>query len=118
MIFRPAAAPAPHRKSIEIFGRVFYCGKGKRNPVSTMGDTSFTIDPAWPWSEPGFGLPALGGVALLLVLLTVWTYLGVRGASVSRVLVILALRLVALAIAVLLVLRPSLASYKTEDVLP
>lgn len=84
----------------------------------TFADTSFTLDPAWPWSEPGFGLPALLAVAGLLVALTLWTYLGARGASARRILLVLALRLAALLVACLLVLRPSLATQREEEILP
>ena len=69
----------------------------------------FTDDPAWPWSVSPFGLPALALVALLLAGLTAWTYVGVRGATTRRVLTVLALRLVALALACLMLLRPSFA---------
>src|SRR5262245_8293913 len=70
---------------------------------------SFTNDPAWPWSLSGIGLPALVLVAALLTALTIWTYLGVRGATVRRVTLVLALRLAALVLAVLSLLRPSFA---------
>jgi uncharacterized membrane protein len=69
-------------------------------------------DPAWPWSEPGLGRPALALVALLLIGLTVWTYRGVPGASPRRVLILIGLRLAALILALLAVLRPSLALQK------
>ena len=70
---------------------------------------TLTHDPAWPWSLAPFGLPALGLVALVLTGLTVWTYLGVPGAGARRVLVVLGLRLAALLLACLMLLRPSLA---------
>lgn len=76
--------------------------------------TSLTYDPAWPWSLPGLGLPLLGGVAALLIVLTLWTYLGHRAISRRRLLLVLLLRLAALVVAVLLVLRPALA-YEDED---
>jgi uncharacterized membrane protein len=76
--------------------------------------TSLSFDPAWPWSLPGVGPLALGGVALALSLLTVWTYLGVRGATFRRVLLVLILRLLALAVALLLVLRPSVGFSELE----
>ncbi len=69
----------------------------------------FTLDPAWPWSLPGMGVPALLVAALILAALTLWTYLGVRGASWRRVLAVLGLRLLALVVAFLVVLRPSFA---------
>src|SRR5437870_4655074 len=72
-------------------------------------NTSITVDPAWPWSLPALGISALGGVAIILTALTVWTYLGARGASWRRVGLVLALRLVALLVALVVVLRPSLA---------
>jgi hypothetical protein len=74
-------------------------------------NTSLTVDPVWPWSQPAIGLTALAAVTLLLVLLTLWTYLGSPQASFRRVLVVLLLRLGALLVACLLVLRPSLAEY-------
>jgi uncharacterized membrane protein len=57
----------------------------------------------------GLGLSALLWVPLALVGLTVWTYLGVAGASRRRVGAVLALRLAAFALALVAVLRPSLA---------
>jgi uncharacterized membrane protein len=83
-----------------------------------LANTWITLDPAWPWSEPGIGVPALVIVATVLVALTVWTYLGAKGANARRILVILGLRLAALVIACLVVLRPSLASLRDEDFLP
>jgi uncharacterized membrane protein len=73
-----------------------------------------THDPASPWSLPGVGLPALALIAAVLIGLTIWTYFGVRGATVRRVAMVLALRLVALLLALLAVLRPSLAFHDTK----
>ena len=67
----------------------------------------FSTRPAYPWSVYPVGLPALGAVALLLVLLTVWTYLGHPQATRRRVLLVLALRLAALAVALITTVRPS-----------
>ena len=50
-----------------------------------VSDTmTLTNDPAWPWSLPRLGLPALAIVTIILVVLTAWTYLGVPGATVRR----------------------------------
>ena len=76
------------------------------------------MDPAWPWSIPGVGLPALAGVVGLLVLLTVWTYMGAKGSNFRRMVLVLALRLGALVVACMLVLRPSLAMQEDEASLP
>src|SRR5437867_2633782 len=84
----------------------------------TFAGTTVTMDPAWPWSIPGVGLPALAGVVGLLVLLTVWTYMGAKGSNFRRLILVLALRLGALVVACLLVLRPSLARQEDEASLP
>ncbi len=73
------------------------------------GEMTFNTDPTYPWSVAGFGLPALAVVALLLTGLTLWTYLGLRGATFRRVLSVLGLRLGALLLAFLALLRPALA---------
>jgi uncharacterized membrane protein len=73
------------------------------------GAMTFNTDPTYPWSAGGFGLPALAAVALLLTGLTVWTYFGLRGVTARRVLSVLALRLGALLLAFLAMLRPALA---------
>src|SRR5689334_269682 len=83
-----------------------------------MSDLSLSLDPAWPWSLPAVGLPLLAGVALALVLLTVWTYTGMRGASARRVVLIVLLRLGALAVALLVVARPSVAHKQIEGLEP
>lgn len=66
-------------------------------------------DPTYPWSIPGFGLLGLAALALLLAAVTVWTYLGVPGATPRRVAAVLGFRLLALVIALLTLLRPSFA---------
>ncbi len=70
---------------------------------------SFTHDPVWPWSMP-LGLPLLGLVALLLIVLTRWTYNGVANAGRSRVWFLILLRLAALVLACVIIIRPSLSS--------
>src|SRR4051794_28986559 len=84
-----------------------------------MTDTSlfFSMRPAFPWSVYPVGLPALAVVAVLLVVLTVWTYLGHPQATRKRVLVVLALRLAALAVTLLTALRPSLG-FQEEPKVP
>lgn len=69
----------------------------------------FTWDPAWPWSLPGVGPRGLVLLGLALVALTVWTYRGVRGASYRRVLLLVGIRVAALIVACLAILRPSIA---------
>lgn len=69
----------------------------------------FSADPAWPWSTPNFGLPALAAVGLILAFLTIWTYRGAQNSSRRRVAIILGLRLAALLLALLTLLRPSFA---------
>jgi uncharacterized membrane protein len=83
-----------------------------------LARTSLTLDPAWPWSLPGVGASALGGVAILLAGITIWTYLGVRGASWRRIGLVVVLRLLALGVALLVALRPSLAFEETEETKP
>jgi len=73
------------------------------------GSVMLTWDPAWPWSLPGLGPRGLVLIGLVLVALTVWTYRGVRGASYRRVLFLIGIRVAALIVACLAVLRPSLA---------
>ena len=76
-----------------------------------MNDSlTLTFDPAWPWSSPPVGLPALLLVALALAGLTIWTYRGVAQATPRRVATLIAIRLAALFLVLLMVLRPALAS--------
>jgi uncharacterized membrane protein len=70
---------------------------------------SLVTDPVLPWSLPYVGLPLLGVVAGVLVLLTVATYLGAPRATGRRILLLIVLRLAALLLAFLALLRPSLA---------
>src|SRR5262245_12789614 len=71
--------------------------------------THLITDPAWPWSLPGIGVGALAGVALALALLTIVTYLGDKKVTPRRIAIVLLLRLLALVVALIVVLRPSLA---------
>jgi uncharacterized membrane protein len=79
---------------------------------------SLTIDPAWPGVSPGTGWMLLAGAAALVVAITVWTYLGVRRSSSRRLFIVLGLRLLALAVTVLLMLRPSIAREEESAVDP
>src|SRR6476619_6264042 len=74
-----------------------------------MTDTSFFFSsrPAYPWSLSPVGLPAFAVVAVLLVAFTIWTYTGHPNATRRRILIVLVLRLLALAVTLLTVLRPS-----------
>jgi uncharacterized membrane protein len=70
-----------------------------------------TTEREWPWRDGDLlGWPGLVLVAALLVLLTLWTYVGQRKVGWNRLLLILGLRLAALALTALLILRPSFAS--------
>lgn len=73
-----------------------------------MNDYFLATRPGYPWSVYPLGLPALGVVALLLVLFTVWTYFGHPQATRRRVFIILTLRLLALLVALITAARPSL----------
>lgn len=79
-------------------------------------DYFLSTKPAYPWSEYPLGLPALAAVAAALVGITLWTYLKHPAATRRRVSIILALRLVALAIALLTALRPSLGMQEDPKV--
>lgn len=77
---------------------------------------TLTRDPLWPWSMPDYGLPALALVVLFIAGITVWTYRGARNASRRRVAILLGLRLLALILACLLALRPSVAYHSDQQV--
>jgi hypothetical protein len=78
---------------------------------------SLTFDPTFPWSIPTAGPVAFLVVAVLLTGLTVWTYHGVRGVSLRRKAVILGLRLAALLVSLLTMLRPAVL-LRDEQKLP
>src|SRR5438552_3710410 len=71
---------------------------------------SIVTDPSWPSSLPTLATPSFLIIASVLVVLTLWTYHGVRNANPRRVIVVLVLRLLALLLAFLAVLRPSFPS--------
>ncbi|HSQ58001.1 MAG TPA: hypothetical protein VLM40_19915, partial [Gemmata sp.] len=73
-----------------------------------MNDYFFTMRPAYPWSLEPIGLPALAAIAGLLAAFTIWSYSGHPNATRRRVFVVLTLRLVALVVALITALRPSL----------
>jgi hypothetical protein len=81
-----------------------------------VADWSLAFEPAWPWSLPTVGFPAMIGAALLLAALTVWTYLGVKKATWRRVIAVLVLRLLALVVAFSVMMRPSFATLQSEGV--
>lgn len=79
-------------------------------------DYFLSLRPAWPWSTYPFGLPALALVTILLVGLTFATYRRNTTTSRGRILIVLALRLLALMIALLTALRPSLGIQEDPNV--
>jgi hypothetical protein len=74
----------------------------------TESDYFFNSRPAFPWSLPTIGLPALLVVAFLLVVFTIWTYTGHPNANRRRILIVLCLRLLALFVTLFTALRPSI----------
>jgi uncharacterized membrane protein len=77
------------------------------------------INPAWRpfFRSDFFGYVALAGAGLLLILLTLWAYLGSSQTTPRRLTLLICLRLLALILAVLTTLRPSL-SLTEEPKLP
>src|SRR5262245_43511238 len=75
--------------------------------MTSASDWFLSLRPAYPWSVYPVGLPALALVAALLVALTLWAYLKHPQATRRRVLIVLTLRLLALAVALITALRPS-----------
>src|SRR5947209_8370306 len=73
-------------------------------------DLGLSLEPALP----ALGVPVLLVIALALAALTVWTYLGVQRATWRRVFTVVLLRLLALAAALLMLLRPSFAMTQLE----
>ncbi|HZZ82467.1 MAG TPA: vWA domain-containing protein [Gemmataceae bacterium] len=65
---------------------------------------------------PTLGMPLLLLLAGALAALTVWTYLGVQKATWRRVAIVTTLRLLALATALLMILRPSFATTQLEGI--
>ena len=63
--------------------------------------TTFAFDPAWPGASPEAAWFFLAVAAFVVVGLTIWTYLGVRGSSPRRLTIVLALRMTALAVTVI-----------------
>src|SRR5262245_47210999 len=78
--------------------------------------TNVAFDPAYPWSIPTFGPIALFATASALVALTIWTYLGAQNANWRRILIVVSLRLGALAVAFALLARPSISITQLEGV--
>ena len=72
-----------------------------------MSDYFFSTRPAYPWSVYPLGLPALGVVAALLVIFTIWTYFGHPQATRRRIFIILTLRILALIVVLITATRPS-----------
>jgi hypothetical protein len=75
--------------------------------MTSVSDWFLSTRPAYPWSVYPIGLPALALVAAGLVALTLWAYLKHPQATRRRVAIVLVLRLLALAVALLTALRPS-----------
>ena len=77
--------------------------------VAAASTMPFTIDPVSPWSGSGFGLLSFFVLAAIIVGVTFWTYSGIRNATRERIWTLVGLRLAALILACLMVLRPSFA---------
>lgn len=75
---------------------------------------NLTSNPAWRvfTDTDQFGYMLLIGAAILLIVLTVWTYLGSVNTTPRRLTILIVLRLLALLIAVLTTLRPSASVFE------
>jgi uncharacterized membrane protein len=83
--------------------------------MSVERSYQLVVDPAWPFNHSIWGLPTFALTAALIVALTVWTYIG-TGVARRRLLIVLGLRLAALLVAFLAILRPSVAVSIEEKV--
>ncbi|MFO0937447.1 MAG: hypothetical protein U0798_13130 [Gemmataceae bacterium] len=81
------------------------------------GDYFLSARPAFPWSLPHAGMPLFFLTAALLVVLTLWAYLRHPQSTRRRVTIVMALRLAALALALLTSLRPSIG-FQEDPKLP
>jgi uncharacterized membrane protein len=82
-------------------------------------DITWSLNPTWPeWLPEAAALPTFLGAAATLALLTFCTYFGVRGAHWQRILTVMVLRLLALAIALLVAVRPSFGVLTVEGLEP
>ncbi len=74
-----------------------------------------TFRPAYPWSQGLYGWLALLAVALLLAGLTLWAYVGRPQASPRRLAVLVAIRLLALVVAMITAVRPGVGVQETPN---
>jgi uncharacterized membrane protein len=82
-------------------------------------DITCSLSPTWPdWLPDYAALPSLLAIAACMAALTLWTYLGARGTSAWRIAIVLLLRLGALAVALLVALRPSVGVQYLEGLEP
>ncbi len=82
-------------------------------------DITCAVNPTWPAGLPETAaLPTFLGAGALLTVLTLWTYLGTRGARAGRIVLVLLLRLAALVVALLVALRPSFGMETLEGLEP
>lgn len=72
-------------------------------------------DPVWPWNIPFWGELALWTIAAIMVLATLWTYLRVPTLGLTRVSIILGIRILALALIFLSLAGTSCISQKDYD---
>lgn len=72
-----------------------------------MSELFLRADPAAPWSFALVGGPALAAVAVLLVMLTLWSYRRHPQASRRRITILITLRILALLLTLLTAVRPS-----------
>lgn len=79
----------------------------------SLASISLNLDPVAPWSAPRIGLPLLVVVAAGIVLLTIASYRG-TGVPHRRRAVVLGLRMLALFVTLLTIMRPALAVREDE----
>lgn len=76
----------------------------------------FLVDPYWPWKQPAslsFWLAMAGLFAIILV--TLWSYIGVPGATFRRIIILVLLRLTAFFLALIPLLRPAMGILRHQE---
>lgn len=79
-----------------------------------LADYSVSLEPAFPT----LGAPVVAALAVGLIVVTIWTYLGVKPVNWRRVGVVLMLRLLALALVFAMMFRPSFAMQQLDGLEP